>query len=309
MITESVTINSKKAAKLNVLIICGVHGDESYAVKLVNNFKKNLDPKKFSEKIGKVTFVLANQEGLKANSRVYSVSTENNNFDLNRAFGYEKKAEAYDSIVEKIKEEVEKNQIVIDVHNSPNCEPSILIDYDGPNSDEIVWFLKESLVNTFMPTIRKSGVNSIKNFVNNCSGKIGFTVEIPGMGYQEVEGAFNYFNQALINLINVCAVNFFVPNKEMPAGDIIGQENITKPLYSKYEGIINWVEKPFYNAGEKICSVEPFDSNKYEHDIYAPEDCFLVCKSQSLYADAGSVIAEFQPISSNLFKAWENLKK
>lgn len=107
MITESVTINSKKAAKLNVLIICGVHGDESYAVKLVNNFKKNLDPKKFSE---------------------------------------------------KIKEEVVKNQIVIDVHNSPNCEPSILIDYDGPNSDEIVWFLKENLINTFMPIIRKSGV-------------------------------------------------------------------------------------------------------------------------------------------------------
>lgn len=296
MIKEEVELN--KEGKRRVLVVCGIHGNESQAVKDVYYLKehfKNINM--VNSNIWKITFVVANRSGLLANTREYQPDNKSPTSDFNRSFPWKEEVQEKETIIEELKEEVKNNDIIIDVHNSPNCIPCVLVDWNGPRFDVICSMLKtmprEAM---FTPVIRYSGVDSLKNYANNL-GKFGFTVELGGMGFPRTK------QNGFARLFNF--INFIV---DLPA-DInmipFYYEDTTRHLVSSFEGIIDWEneEKSLYKKGTPICSIHSF-CGIGETQIVAPYDCILVSRSDSYYVGKYSVIAEVQPIEKKYFKAW-----
>lgn len=303
MIKEEIELNIE--GKRKILVVCGIHGNESQAVKDVYYLKEHLkNTSMVNPNIRKITFVVANRSGLLANTREYQPDNKSPTSDFNRSFPWKEEAQEKETIIEELKEEVKNNDIVIDVHNSPNCIPCVLIDWNGPRFDVICSMLKtmprESM---FTPVIRYSGVDSLKNYANSL-GKFGFTVELGGMGFPRTKQ--NGFAR-LFNFINFIA--------DLPA-DVnmipFYYEDTTRHLVSSFEGIIDWEneEKSLYKKGTLICEIDSF-YGKGHAEIVAPYDCILVSRSDSYYVGKYSVIAEIQPIEKKYFKAWseENEKE
>jgi predicted deacylase len=293
------TIELNKEGKRRVLVVCGIHGNESQAVKDVYYLKGHFkNTNMVNSNIWKITFVVANRSGLLANTREYQTDNKSPTSDFNRSFPWKEEAQEKETIVEELKEEVKNNDIIIDVHNSPNCIPCVLVDWNGPRFDVICSMLKtmprESM---FTPVIRYSGVDSLKNYANNL-GKFGFTVELGGMGFPRTKQ--NGFAR-LFNFINFIA--------DLPADTNMVPfyyEDTTRHLVSpSVEGIISWEdeEKSLYKKGTPICEIDSF-CGKGHAEIVAPYDCILVSRSESYYVGKYSVIAEVQPIEKKYFKAW-----
>ena len=297
MIKETIELN--KEGKRRVLVVCGIHGNESQAVKDVYSLKeyfKNLSG--MNPNIWKITFVVANRSGLLANTREYQPDNKSPTSDFNRSFPWKEEAQEKETIVEELKEEVKNNDFIIDVHNSPNCIPCVLIDWNGPRFDVICSMLKTMpREEMFTPVIRYSGVDSLKNYANNL-GKFGFTVELGGMGFP-ITNQLGYVR--LYNFINFI-VNYPADTSMVP----FYYEDTTKHLVSpSVEGIISWEdeEKSLYKKGAPICEINSF-CGKGHAEIVAPYDCILVSRSDSYYVGKYSVIAEVQPIEKKYFKAW-----
>ena len=96
----------------HILILSGVHGDETNSVKAValSDFQHT----------GKSITVMnaINEPGLTANTREYEESKHDSK-DLNRSFFSEEPQ--LKETVDKIKKTIQTSRIVIDVHSSPAC--------------------------------------------------------------------------------------------------------------------------------------------------------------------------------------------
>ena len=149
----------------NILIISGTHGNEHSAVEAGLYLKKYYE----NDKNVKVIPFL-NQSGLEANTReVQNFQTK----DLNRSFNDQI---TYNDCIDKIESEVERFDVVIDIHNSWRCANFCLVD-NGYNCDEITNICYESGVE-YATRFSKGG--TIKDYVNQ-QGKIGITYEFSGM--------------------------------------------------------------------------------------------------------------------------------
>jgi predicted deacylase len=188
----SVTIkeNSAKDTK-NVLIIAGVHGDEIGTISLAydlihvirNMDRLNLLAQKFPF-LYKLTIIpVANYEGMRIGKR--DVVHINN--DMNRGWDTSRYAS---EIRQEIIDEIERADVVIDMHSSENCDSMLYINSNDENHRKVIGFA-EHLGLHYCVTNTKN--DTIKSFVNTIPNKIGITWEQKGLG--KVYPALNLLTQ------------------------------------------------------------------------------------------------------------------
>lgn len=289
---------------LSVLFVCGIHGNETKAVKVIMKLREALEDKESSEfsGISSVGYAIGvNKEGLKHNTREWIDKQQNSTLDMNRSFEKETAIfeKGFDEIVDEVKEMTKNYDVVVDVHNSPNCVDSFLIDIGMPKSCWIAAFAKKMDSKIFQPIVRRSGVNSLKNYVNADNGTdhlhVGFTVEFGGMGF---EGE-HLDSEENINLKAYKLIEFL---KQLPKlRDCVDEKldylDCTIPVFSTNSGIVEYEHKnPIgkYSKGEKICVIKKFSGVVVE-TIVAPCDGYLIGVGESYYVT--NSIGEFQPFS------------
>lgn len=134
----------------NILILSGVHGNEYSAVGVGVKLKKYYDG------VQNITVIpFANQKGLLAGTREIP---NTHTTDLNRMF------DSTHDTFESIKQLIDDHDVVIDIHNSPDCAPFVLLNNDKHFRKLARW---ASLANTDYAS-RNSTANTIKKY---CLGK------------------------------------------------------------------------------------------------------------------------------------------
>lgn len=290
---------------LSVLFVCGIHGNESKAVKTVMKLKEMLgekNDKNLYPGISTVGFAIGvNKQGLKHNTREWQEDVKQPTMDMNRAFEKETKVyeKCFEEVVDEIKEMSKNYDVVIDVHNSPNCIESFLIDFGMPKSCWQAGFASKMEKGILQPIVRQSGVDSLKNYVNANNSldhlHVGFTVEMGGMGFEgeHLDAEEN---------IKLKAWKLIQFMKELPkikdCNDIaLSYLDCTIPILSSREGIVEYCKKnPItkYQKDEKVCVIKSLTGKELE-TIVAPCDGILIGVSDSYYID--SFIGEYQPFT------------
>ena len=153
----------------HILVLSGVHGDETNSVKAValSDFQ-HMDKS--------ITVMNAiNEPGLTANIREYE-EPEYDSKDLNRSFFSEEPQ--LKETVDKIKKRIETSKIVVDVHSSPACKNIVLL---GNTQKELI--IKNILTNAGIPCVSWSSTSdTIRSYANKIDSVVGVTVELNGMG-------------------------------------------------------------------------------------------------------------------------------
>lgn len=178
---------SKNGEGKRVLLIAGMHGNERTPIQSLILFKTNHLQKliesyqKFNlSEISEITIINGiNLYGIRDGIRdIANTKTGANTKDLNRKFVWEEYEKTFDpfSVLEK---EVEKHDVVIDVHSSPGMMNHVmLLDYGETAFPYIKWCNDAK----FQFAIRYSEERTLKRYAIE-KGKIGVTLELNGMDF------------------------------------------------------------------------------------------------------------------------------
>lgn len=292
-----------------VAIISGTHGNESNAVKIVSLLYRALASKDQQpiEGIGSIEFILGlNDTGLIMNSREY-VNFQKST-DLNRSF--ETEPASFIFLQSQVKATVERNDVIVDVHNSPKCMNSFCVDYayDAP-------FFVEFLTRCSIPfTLRPTSNSTIKKFAND-SGKIGFTLELDNMGYSsdktQISTAIDFLKKFLeavktmhvpkaydADQATIWTGGSYGSSKEVSFLDL--HKYLAYDIISHSNGLIEYAkETPLtsYQKGELIANVVAYDGTLLEQ-LKAPDNGFMTCISESWHISENESLGELQPLFS-----------
>ena len=124
----------------NTVILAGVHGDESYGVRMLEKLIPKLNITK-----GKVTFIYANLEAIKQNKRFIE-------YNLNRCFLKNQPKEIEDSLEGKTAKEImpylEEADFALDLHASgtPNSTPFIICQPQTFEFTKILSILQKNII-------------------------------------------------------------------------------------------------------------------------------------------------------------------
>ena len=276
---------------MKILVISGTHGNETHAVDVVYELSKL----KLNLENTEVEFVHAwNKTGLKYNVREFVDESEGRETnDLNRSFptnGCWNK----DALIEDIKLKIQDADVVIDVHNSPLCANSALID-NGPYARSYVDFCK---AHNCQYIVRESAGDTIKNYAIE-NGKVGFTIEIGDMGISDKD---NYDVVWLTKLIGDIAADDSYPFHNQ--GEPFLQSELYTVLYTHFDGLIrgpylkrllrNEMIKD-YQKGDVMFNIVDPENNSLLETIKAPCDCTLVDFEDNVWATKGGTIGSIQP--------------
>ena len=290
-----------------ILIISGTHGNESNAIQDVYDLKLRYAGCRDME----LTFHQAwNKTGLKYGEREFQEEDCELPKDLNRAFisGY---PETKEDLIEELKDEIEKNDVVIDVHNSPVVTNCVVIN-NGPWAKHYIDFCKEYKL-AFI--VIESDTDTIKKYAID-NHKVGFTVELGDMGFSDKKDGIEFLSKLLQALDNTWRLNGFwsfnrfkdcarTPCSAMevsqeimahkdgllrvigPSG--LGKESPTglKPMYSEV--------LRHYMKGEVIFVIVNPDTETVEEIIEAPCNGTLIDLSAEYWAVKGTGVGTFQP--------------
>ena len=143
---------------LNILVMAGVHGNETHAVASVYDLYQTAGILKFADRINTITYIFnVNEYGLEQDTR-------DNNYkkaitkNCNRLFSTEYKTP--DEIKEYIENLPLTYNLVLAVHNSPKCIPCVLVDYDE-NTYRLLSNLKGV---ELIPLVRCTQIGTIKRY-------------------------------------------------------------------------------------------------------------------------------------------------
>ncbi len=150
---------------MRILIISGVHGNETSAVQVGLELQQYYE---LDKNIKVIPFM--NISGLLNNSREMIDSSTK---DLNRSFKDE--VSSYSSTVKNITDIVSSYDVVIDIHNSPRCSNFCLVD---EGMDKAVLNICDRAGVMYATRFSKGG--TIKDYVNQI-GNLGITYEFSGM--------------------------------------------------------------------------------------------------------------------------------
>src|SRR3989338_5668446 len=108
MTNIEVIVKESKKSGMKVVVLAGVHGNESFGVQMLKKIIPNIKVLN-----GKVTFIFANLEALKQNKRFVE-------YNLNRAFFKKQPKEIYDTLEGKTAREImpylDDADIMLDIH-------------------------------------------------------------------------------------------------------------------------------------------------------------------------------------------------
>ena len=186
---NSFSFNSLNSGK-NILILCGVHGNELTGIKTFDYFKKQ----NLIIQNGKVTFLLSNKKAIELNCRY----VEEN---LNRCFLLNKnKTGTYEEIiVEIIKEIMQDYNICLDLHNSTSKNSESFIICEENASKYVKNFPCEKIIQGF-DRLEPGGTDYYMNLI----GKIGICVECGSINNKNsINFTKKLINALLINTKNI----------------------------------------------------------------------------------------------------------
>lgn len=263
-----------------VLVISGVHGNETHAVAATYQLYENMCKFNSSE-IGKIDFIFnLNEYGLEQDTRdnLYAKETSTN---LNRLFP--KEYNTPDEIKDYLKKIVNENyDLILDVHNSPCCLDCVLIDYDE-NTNKLLGVLKDSPLE---PMVRPTQIGTIKKLFNKYS--YAYTVELGEMG---IRGDYKASAELLRTFIETVIGNM----KDKKTVEV-NQDCVVKTLCTKIDnGIIRYERANvvgYYEEGDPICTVKNMHTSEVEY-IEAPFDGILFDVDDNIYSYSGKEFGMF----------------
>lgn len=160
---------------MKILLISGTHGDEQAAVYAASHALLRFN---MNDHHSEVEYVTLNIPGLNQNTREMP-KPKAPTMDFNRAFGCEPEYDI-DDMTKALKERIyDWATAVVDVHNSPACDNAILVS----NDKFAPAYLRFAIKHGMHYMLRESAADTIKRYAVY-SGRIGFTVELGGMGSQ-----------------------------------------------------------------------------------------------------------------------------
>jgi len=270
-------IEGRKKYGKNVLVIAGVHGDELTPIYAVS---KMLEKNSFNgvlDHFSKITVINGlNISGLRNNSReIASNSTQ----DLNRMFSKETPVEC----VEILKNNIEKNDVIIDIHSSPNCANFALIDIDEYTESIMNWCDDANIICAF----RYSGADTIKRYCLD-QGKLAVTIELNKMNVVDKDSAHDC--EKMVNNLIVKSSDF-----KLKKSDFTIKEPL-RELKTHKEGIIDNYKKngEYISEGSVICEIFDFEMMKIG-DIKAETSGYVICQPSNDYVKRGDTVFLIQP--------------
>lgn len=270
--------------KPNILILGGVHGNEKSAIRcveeLVYDFKL-----KYPDKYPNIHVIPHTNLQAVFNGTRESFDRDSNG-DLNRAFHTMKN---FNETVEILESYLEMADVIIDVHNSPNCSHFALLDLQQTHIGNIIEWCKLSGVDV---GCRYTTSSTIKNYCD-FHDKMAITYEFKGMEYDRmaIDEAKRDIH-ALIKTLDKMPYN--IPTK-IDVTKIPEMLNIKTPV----EGSISQIgDNPFhisYKKGDPIANVMvEFQNSSKSKLITAPCDGSII-SIENKYCRAGETIILFQP--------------
>lgn len=280
---------------LNVLIIAGVHGNELTAMNvcndLYNHFSKCHNSLILNANLTVLNYV--NEYGLKKCVREWA-SVENNN-DLNRYHYCE------DDVVKNEREYLKKvilqNDIVIDIHSSPNISEFFLIDN---NSCINLEYFKE---NGIPYVVRDFDGKTIKSFClgsfnTNQKKILGFTFETNGMkevNFESSKRSFNILRKVIEDIDNLYKANINAEALKLNFDELL------QPCFSLCTGFIKSKYKTnklglFFYKDEKIVEIVDYKDENRIFEIKSPTNGILVELIDKDFVNYGDVVCSVQPI-------------
>lgn len=287
---EIITLNKKKGKKL--LIVCGVHGNETSAVASVVELKKDIKLLKLKN-ISSIRFMIGvNETGILYNTREYVNVSDNGGNDLNRLFQKDDGLSRKNEIILSIKNAVSNSDYVIDVHASPFIKNCVTIDYD-----ESVGYLDNFFrLNNIFHVIRNTASNNTLKKYACSKGKIGITAEINGMGFSSNLILNVNFIKSIIDSLDGIGKKDITTYSTAFQKEI-GLNSISFDIFSKKEGIIKYVSHlkddilGRYPAKAVIAYIYDYHDNLID-TVEAPCLGTLYAVSENLI---GTTIGMFQP--------------
>lgn len=270
----------------NVLLIAGVHGDEitpvytlAKMIQYIKNFDGNIDNIPFFKNIKQLTILNGiNMSGMiKSQRDVFN----DNTLDLNRLLITDDNSNSKSIL----KEHVDNNDIVIDIHSSPNCTEFVLIDIDEYTNSIKKWCDLSNVQYAF----RYSGANTIKRYCLE-NNKYGLTLEINQMKTIDFDSSENALN-IIFKLLD--RINIIPPlSKSRPNINI----NELVELKTFTTGLV----KHYFNCGQNI------SIGNILYDIYDLEfnllyshrsdiNGIVICEPNKSFVSRGDVVYLIQP--------------
>lgn len=272
----------------HVLILSGVHGDETNSVKAV----ALSDFKRMDKSITVMNAI--NKPGLTANTRQYE-EPRHDSKDLNRSFFSEEPQ--LKETVDKIKKAIQTSRIVVDVHSSPACKNMVLL---GNTQKELV--IKNILTNAGIPCVSwSSTTDTIRSYANSIDSVIGITVELNGMGQvsqqkldEEIE-----FLQTVINTLTESYQEIMYDYETGEQSTIENSGDDLTNIIVRTEGIVSYEDfnklfDKIFMKDDVICSIYDIRNNTCVEKIKAPWDnCVVLDAEPVAYATPGTALLSF----------------
>ena len=248
---------------MNVGIITGVHGNEHSAnivgLKLKDYYEKNV----INELV--IDFHLfSNQLGGLNNTRDCKNISNN---DLNRwdnpdVISCEQARKSLDYFIKD-------KDLIIDIHNSPNCSNIFLGHYNVDYSTELNALITSQLDNKFVIWPQKSYTNARR-------GRYGFTYELRGMNYMsELD---KYIDEAVSDISKFIDTFYKINKSDYNSCDYNQDDYLLKSYYSPATCavVFNDTSKTYYKKGELICTLYDLNKANIIDTIYAHEDMYVI---------------------------------
>ncbi len=273
---------------MKILVLSGVHGSEQSAIKVGMMLKQAYSIKTdgFGLEIKVIPFI--NKNALINNSREYVDCTKDDTKDLNRSM-VDEMDKSFKKIKEELQFEIDTSDVVIDIHNSPDCGHFFLVDKDDFNKRNCR-LLKQAGV-TYASRHTKGG--TIKDFANS-ENTVGFTYEFSGMtakqNFENIDKAYKDIDQL---------IKYFIKRKHiLEDSKIEYQSNELKEMHMPKTGYIEYSVKcnDIVKPGDEIFRI----MNEENHAIYsedlATKDNICIMSLGNNYEAKGSSIVMFYKV-------------
>lgn len=272
---------------MKYLLLCGVHGDEQNAV--LSTIKAYNAIQQENHGSVQLCSLIVNTPALRACEREFPGNAPSTN-DMNRMYGKDEDFNPEEA-VEQIKQKIMESDIVIDIHNSYACANSILIS----NSDYAEDYVKFAKKMGICYIVTESATNTAKKFAIE-AGKVGFTVELGGMGFcpefkTVIEKNVQFIHRLVMSL-EVYAQQGGRFEKKFP----MVQSCIVRSIYAHNEGVMDYNKclGDTFRAGEVIGNIYS-PGGAIVEKVVAPFDGWVADAMPKIWVEPGDVICDLQP--------------
>lgn len=327
---------------LHLLVIGGTHGNESNAVKMVCEFVNRINENSTegwwkNTYFNRVTVVNAlNEVGLKYNEREFNQEEKEETNDLNRFYNDSTVYPSKGDVMGELENVIKDVDVVVDVHNTPNILTCISIALNKNAPTYIDWAIRNKI-----NFVLADDVPTIKRHADVDLGKIAFTYEFSGMGYDQrrdpnwVEWEVNDFEKFLAAIGRLWTFDKiferqYVYDRDKPNTALkhtfYKKQNNYNTTYLPYlyekkyfpiptygDGVYHWLRgNPLghYTRGEQIAFIEDPINKSLTGEVRAPCDGTLIDVDDSWWACKGGTLGDFQPdLEQNVYDYYEEEKQ